>query len=239
MATIKERLKTGVGIMAVFIAVAFGKAVSDTLLKKPQNHKKTETYHVNLDATEHTITTKNTNVAIKTTDKMTGTTANYNVNLGGSVQKIQSLALNASPEQKEYQTQNKKLILEAIKAYSFIMANDYKVVKYCSQYHPVTNVKKKYDIRFKEKKNKAEYILNKAFGPSGANDIINAFISNPDIEKTFYAQVENDYQQFKSMLLQEGVANFTRQQYCEFTDEEADSFVETTYKDFKTILPNF
>lgn len=198
-----------------------------------------KTYAVDTVSKNYSVTTANNNVSVRERDIATNNVHNYNVNLSDSVKKLKTTYDNTNSSQKLYQMQNKELISQASKAYGFIIANDYKLVKYCSQYYPVKTLKKKYDARFSAKKNKAETILNKAFGSTGAKEFANALVSNPDFIKVAQAQIENDYQAVKHMAAQDGVKNFSRYQYCKMMEEQADFAVQTDYKNFTTIFPNF
>lgn len=196
-------------------------------------------YHVDTASKSYSMKTENNNVSVKERDIGTNKVHSYNVDISDSAKKLKTTYDNTSSAQKLYQMQNKELVAQASKAYGFIIANDYKLVKYCSNYYPVNNLKKKHDARFSAKKNKAETILNKAFGNNGAKEFANALVSNPDFIKAAQTQIENDYQAVKHMAAQDGVKNFSRYQYCKMMEEQADFAVQTDYKNFTNILPNF
>ncbi len=228
-----------IGLAICIFASVCGKMAYTSIKNAHIKPNKPEIYSVNTDTKKYSIQTKNNNIYVNETDTATNAKYQYNVNLSDSTNKFRTDTKNISSEQTKYQKQNKELVAQASKAYGFIMANDYKLVKYCSKYYPVNNLKKKYDSRFSAKKNKAESILNKAFGNNGAKDFKNAMVSNPEVINMLQSQIENDYLSVKRLAAQDGVTNFTRKQYCKMMDEEADFAVETDYKKFKTMLPNF
>ena len=131
--------------------------------------------------------------------------------------------------------QNKNLTSQASKAYGFIIANDYKTVKYCSQYYTVKNLKQKFDAKFKDKKLKAESILNQSLGKNGAEQLKTKMISNKDVLQLFHDQVEEDYQLTKRTF----DSSLTRAQYCKNIDDYADDAVKSEYNKFQKIVPGF
>lgn len=161
----------------------------------------------------------------------------HNIDIRHSVKLLHEIGQSLSTEQRAYQAQNKYLVLQAMQAYTFIMANDHKIVKYCSKYYPVTTLKTKHDIIFKEKKNKAESVLKMAYG--NIKKFNEVWSENPDVIKVFHEQIENDYQQAKSAAKQYGINNLTRQQFCEIVDRQAESIADADYKEFSAVVPNF
>lgn len=183
---------------------------------------------------------RNQNNLVVTVDmKETNDHYQYNFPISDTSKSFKESLKNQSDEQKLYQKQNEALILDAAKAYSYIIAGDYKEIKYCSQYHPLNTYKRKFDIRFKDKLLKAETILNKAYGPNGAKNFQNSIISNKGVLQAAYQQAEDGYITTQKLMRNDGMQNFTREDYCKMIDENADVIIDEDYKKFQIIIPGF
>lgn len=232
----KDNVKIFLGIIIFCIASVAGKMTYEGLKgPKTYNHRYS-TENLNTKYTNYSMSTSGDTVNFKMHDKTTNNESSYNVNIKDSAKKFNPVI---EEQQKKYLTQNKELVSQASKAYGFIIANDYKLVKYCSQYYPVNKLKQKFDNRFKDKKLKAENILNKAFGQDGAKNFKTSIVSNQSVQQTFQKQIEDDYVLTRKMAVADGNNNFTRKEYCKMLDESADFAVETDYKKFKLMVPNF
>lgn len=174
------------------------------------------------------------NMQVTTHDNITGAEHTYNIDTSNKPS-----APNISTQQKRYLAQNKELVLQASKVYGFIALNDYRLVKFCSKYYPVKKFKQKYDNRFKEKRLKAENILENAYGVEGSASLKKSIMSNSDVLRVLYQQVEDDYQAIRGMAAQDGIRNFSRQDYCKLFEDSADEAVEQEYQKFKMMAPGF
>ncbi len=210
--------------------------ISIFLTSENSNHSQysTDTLYAKYEASSHGDI-----LQVKVEDNITGEKRQYNINnISASTKQMENLS-DVSSSNKNYAKQNSELVRQASKAYGFIISNDYKIVKYCSQYYPVNNLKRKFDSMFKEKKTKAVNILNNAFGSSGAKTLETSIISNPNVIQTFHKQIEDDYQSVKRLAAQDGILNFTRKDYCKMIEDSADEAVREEYSKFKIVVPGF
>lgn len=237
MAKTNDTFKLIAGLLVFCLASALGRVAHIKMKEVRANKVHSEAYRVK--EIDFNFEHKDKKINITTTNQATNKQQKYEVDVSESSKKFNPTVRSLSEEQKIYQKQNDKLISQASKAYGFIISNDYKLVKYCAKYHPVTNLKKKFDSRFQDKKIKAENILNKAFGISGAKEFTKSITTNSSVLNVFNQQVENDFQEMKKLLAMDGIYNFDRKMYCQAMDEDADFYVEAEYENFKTILPNF
>ena len=226
-----------VGLLVFCWASALGMSVYIKIKEIRANKAHSEAYRVK--EIDFNFEHKDKKINITTTNQATNKQQKYEVDVSESSKKFNPTVRSLSEEQKIYQKQNDKLISQASKAYGFIISNDYKLVKYCAKYYPVAKLKKKFDLRFKDKKNKAENILSKAFGASGTKEFAKSITTNSSVLNVFHQQVENDFQEMKKLLTMDGIYNFDRKMYCQAMDEDADFYVESEYENFKSILPNF
>lgn len=185
--------------------------------------------------------TKNGVADITVVNKTTGYKNQYQVDLSDSLKKINNMPEKYSREQEEYQKNNGELITQASRAYGAIIANDYKIVRFCSKYHPVTKWKNVFDAHFQDKKHKAERILDKAYGPSTAKNFEYAFATNPNVIKFYEQQIEEDYLNTKAKMQEEGYYNFSRIEYCQMLDDDSNIslYLKTLDTEFKSLLPSF
>lgn len=242
MAKTNDNVKLVIGAIVFCIASSLGKIMYSEMKASNINRTSASTYDIDTDYQRYTVVTDKSNkVKIKVDDKQSTNSYQYSIDISDSTNKFKQTAKGLTAKHKDYQIKNKQLISQASTAYGFIISNDYKLIKYCNKYHPLPRLKVAFDSHFKEKKHKAETILNNAYGVSGAKDFEYALMSNPDVIKTFEQQIENDYQGVKAMAYQDGVKNFTRKQYCQmFDDNEAIAFaIDNDDKKFQAILPNF
>lgn len=237
MAKTNDNLKLIIGLIVFCIASSFGRMAYVKLKQAHANKTHSEAYRVK--EIDFNFEHKDKKINITATNQATNKQQKYEVDVSESSKKFNPTVRSLSEEQKIYQKQNDKLISQASKAYGFIISNDYKLVKYCAKYYPVTRLKQKFDLRFKDKKNKAENILSKAFGASGTKEFAKSITTNSSVLNVFHQQVENDFQEMKKLLAMDGMYNFDRKMYCQAMDEDADFYVESEYENFKTILPNF
>ena len=210
--------------------------ISIFLTSENSNHRQfsTDTPYEKYEGSSHGDTFQ-----VKVEDNITGEKRQYNINnISASTKQMESLS-NISSSNKNYVKQNSTLVQQASKAYGFIISTDYKTIKYCSQYYPVNNLKRKFDSVFKDKKTKAVKILNNAFGPSGAKNLETSMMSNSSLIQTFHKQMEDDYQSVKRLATQDGIPNFTRKEYCKMIDESADEAAKDEYNKFKMVIPGF
>lgn len=241
MAKKSDKFKLIIAVIVCCVASSLGRVAYIKINKTITNKSSSRTRIINADDKQYVISDKQNRFNIKVKDKTSDSDHEYNIGMADSAEKLKPMVKTLTAEQKNYQIKNKELISQASMAYAFIVANDYKLVRFCSKYHPVTKLKNKFDSHFKDKKIKAENILNTAFGKSGAKNFEYAIMSNPDMIKTQEQQIEDDYQSVRVMAAQYGVKNFSRKQYCQmFDDDDAISFaIEADDKKFKTLLPNF
>lgn len=237
----KNSVKTFLAIGVFIVASVLGRIVYEEFARpRVQNfasHRTHDsnykTYNLDTEYTDYSASTTKDTVKVKTVDKISNQKHEYNVKFDS---KAGSFGKNSN---ETYLKQNKELVSQASKAYGFIISNDYKAVKYCSQYYPVNNLKKKFDARFQTKRQKAENILNNAFGKTGAKDFANTILQQTTTLQVFQKQMEDDYLGVKKLAAQDGEPNFTRKQYCKMLDESADFAVEEDYKKFQLMVPNF
>jgi len=220
-----------------YVAVAIAIIVVVPIMKESRNTGRTTRYSTDTKYQKYTGVSNGDSISLRMDDKLTGESHQYKIdNLSDSANQLKASVSSAN---KNYAKQNSALVSQASKAYGFIISNDYKAVKFCSQYYPVSNLKRKYDARFKDKKAKAAKILNNAFGESGAKNLETTMMSNTSVVQTFQKQMEDDYLSVKRMAAQDGIPNFTRKQYCKMLDESADDIVREEYNKFQTMVPNF
>ena len=198
-------------------------------------------YSTDTDYKKYTGISSGDNFIVNVDDKQTGERQQYKINnVSASAKQLKDLTMpHMSSANQKYIQQNRELFLQALKAYGFIISNDYQAVKFCAQYYPIDNLKRKFDTRFKEKKAKAVSILTSGFGESGIKNIEISMLSNASVMQMLQKLTEDDYQTVKKSMLQDGVQNFTKTQYCKMLDETADVIVDTKYNDFKTMVPGF
>ena len=237
MAKTNDAFKLIVGLLVFCLASALGRVAHIKMKEVRADKAHSEAYRVK--EIDFNFKHNNKEINVTTTNKATNKQHKYKVDISESSKKLEPTVKSLSEEQKNYQKQNDKLISQASKAYGFIISNDYKLVKYCAKYYPVAKLKKKFDLRFKDKKNKAENILSKAFGASGTKEFAKSITTNSSVLNVFHQQVENDFQEMKKLLTMDGIYNFDRKMYCQAMDEDADFYVESDYENFKSILPGF
>ena len=231
------------GLIIFIVASALGKVLVQGLMSpKAHGFSRSTTYrsnykttNINTEYQNYTYTSNSTkdSVKVKVHDKIGAETHEYDIKFDNDARNF----INGAD--KEYIKQNNELILQASKAYSFIISNDYKAVEYCSHYYPINILKKQFDTRFQSKKEKAETILNNAFGENGAKNFADSFLNHSNIVQMAKEQMEDDYMTVKKLAVQDGEPDFTREQYCQMLDENADFAVEEDYKKFKILVPNF
>lgn len=202
---------------------------------------KPKEYITNTKSKTYTGVSNKDSVYVKVEDKLTGEQEHYKVDgISTYVKQMADQTIpNMSSTNKNYLKQNSGLVSDASKAYGFIFSNNYKTVKFCSQHYPVNNLKKQFDLRFKDKKTKAINILNNALGKNGAQNLEQTLMSNTNLLHISYKQVEDDYMMTMRLATQEGIHNFTKKDYCRMLDDAAVEIVDEEYIKFKTILPNF
>ncbi len=230
----KDNGKMFVAILLCVIGSVVGKIVYHELAK-PHNRLSAnyEAENVNTKHADYSMSKAGDVLEVKVHDKVVNQTNKYNLKFDNGIENFEK---NAN---KKYINENQKLVSDASKTYGFILANDYKAVKYCSQYYPVNNLKQKFDVRFKTKKQKAENILTKAYGINGPKEFEHAVLFKANTIQIFQEQTENDYLSVKKLAAQDGEPNFTRKQYCKMLDDAADFAVDEDFKKFKLMVPNF
>ena len=231
----KENIFSTLGWVAGAIAII----ILVPIIKESGNTGRPTHYATDTKYQKYTGVSNGDTLSVKMDDKLTGSSHQYKIdNLSDSANQLKN-SIYVSSANKNYAKQNSTLVSTASKAYGFIISNDYKAVKFCSQYYPINNLKRKYDARFKDKKMKAAKILNNAFGDSGAKNLENTMMSNASVVYTFQKQMEDDYLAVKRMAAQDGIPNFTKKQYCKMLDESADDVVREEYNKFQIMVPNF
>lgn len=231
--------KTNILSTLGYVAAAIAIIAVVPIMKESGNTGRTTHYSTDTKYQNYTGVSSGDGLSVKVDDKLTGNSYQYKINnISDSANQLKN-SISVSSANKNYAKQNSALVSTASKAYGFIISNDYKAVKFCSQYYPVNNLKRKYDARFKDKKAKAVKILNNAFGDSGAKNLENTMMSNTSVVQTFQKQMEDDYLAVKRMAAQDGIPNFTKKQYCKMLDESADDVVREEYNKFQIMVPNF
>jgi len=155
------------------------------------------------------------------------------------VSDINTVISGLNQQQKQYIKDNEELLSKASAAYGFIIANDYKAVRWCLKHYPVSKYQKAFDKQFKDKKIKAENILEKAYGSNGPRIIRESIINNPTVLKGFDEQMESRYNEFIWKSVTNGVYGRSREDYCKMIDKNADNLVKNDLDLFKTMFQNF
>ena len=236
-----DKLIWGVIFVLVFVMTSYFRNSEYIKKHSDSTDYNTKSYSTDTNYKKYTGVSGDDSLIVNVDDKLTGKQNQYTIDdLSASVKRLENLSVpSISSSNKNYVKQNSTLVSEASAAYGFIISNDYKTVKFCSKYYPVSNLKRKFDIRFQYKKLKAEKILNNAFGVSGAKNLEVALMSNTSMIQTFQKQMEDDYQSVRKLAAQDGIPNFTKTQYCKMLDESADMLVDEEYDKFKKMLPGF
>lgn len=233
----KDNIKIIIALILFCIASVIGKEIYHSV-RKPVQKANIPTVVEDANA-KYRLKNINDNVVVSVDNKYTQDHYEYNFPVSDSRKTFKENMEYQSDSQKLYQKQNAELIIEAGKAYGYIIAGDYKPIGYCAKYYPVNTYKQKFDARFKDIKIKAETILNKAYGSNGAINFKNSIVSNQEVVKASYQQAEDEYLSTKKLVVSDGIQNLTREQYCKMIDDNADFVVDEDYKKFKMIAPNF
>ncbi len=143
-----------------------------------------------------------------------------------------------SPYTEVHTINNQNVTKTAAAVYGFVLANDYKAVKWCAKHYPVNNLKNKFDKQFSSKKIKAMNIIEKNIGHKGLKQIILS-LEKTDIQALFLQQIDSDYQSIKKDFYEEGITNFSKKQYCMFLDDNADDLIEIEKHKFKELFQDF
>lgn len=146
--------------------------------------------------------------------------------------KLEPIFMNITPEQELYFIQNTELITQADYLNNYLNGYGY-IIKWCSAYHPVDNLRIEYNNCFGSAKEKAKNILISFIGDEGFTKLDDFYSKDRKILEFYNTQQESTYNAIGKSLMK--VKN--KEEYCKIWNRDAKDIFQKGYERLMSRTP--